>query len=52
MTMPTELKDRLLSRAAEGGEFRSSLIADPKAAISAEVGAPIPDGLDLVHHEV
>ena len=51
MTTATELKDQILSKAAEDGEFRARLIADPKAAISAETGTPIPDGFDLVVHE-
>ena len=51
MTAATELKDRILSRAAEDGEFRSRLITDPKAAISAETGQTIPDGLDVAVHE-
>ncbi len=28
----TELKDRILSKAEEDGDFRARLIADPKAA--------------------
>ena len=51
MTTATEMKDRILSRAAEDGEFRASLIADPKAAISAETGKTIPDGFDVAVHE-
>ena len=33
------------------GEFRARLIADPKAAISDETGATIPDGFDVAVHE-
>ena len=51
MTTATELKDRILSRAAEDGEFRARLIADPKAAISAETGQTIPEGFDVMVHE-
>ena len=51
MTTATEMKDRILTRAAEDGEFRSRLIADPKAAISAEIGTTIPEGFDIVVHE-
>ena len=51
MTTATEMKDRILSRAAEDGDFRARLIADPKAAIASEVGTTIPDGFDLVVHE-
>ena len=51
MTTATEMKDRILNRASEDGDFRALLIADPKAAISAEIGQPIPDGFDVVVHE-
>ena len=51
MATATEVKDRILSKAAEDGDFRASLIADPKAAISAEVGAALPEDFDVVVHE-
>ena len=51
MTTATEMKDRILNRAAEDGEFRASLIADPKAAIASEIGTTVPDGFDVVVHE-
>ena len=51
MTMATELKDRILSKAEEDGDFRARLIADPKAAISADIGADIPDVFNVTVHE-
>ncbi len=51
MTTATELKARILSKAEEDGEFRARLIADPKAAISSEVGVAMPDGFDVAVHE-
>ena len=51
MTTATEMKDQILDRAAEDGEFRSLLIADPKAAIASEVGTVVPDGFDVAVHE-
>ena len=51
MTTATEMKDRILSKAADDGEFRARLIADPRAAISAEIGQTIPDGFDVMVHE-
>ncbi len=51
MTTATEMKDRILNRAAEDGDFRARLIADPKAAIASEVGTVIPDGFDVLVHE-
>ncbi len=51
MTTATEMKERILSKATEDGDFRAHLIADPKAAISAEIGQTIPDGFDVMVHE-
>ena len=51
MTTATEMRDRVLSRADEDGDFRAALISDPKAAIAAEIGQTLPDGFDLVVHE-
>ena len=51
MTTATEMRDRILTRADEDDEFRARLIADPKAAISSETGATVPDGFDIVVHE-
>ena len=51
MTTATELKSQILTRAAEDGDFRARLIADPRAAISAEVGATVPDGFEVTVHE-
>ena len=50
MTTATELRTQILDRAAEDSDFRARLIADPKAAISAEIGATIPDGFDVAVH--
>ena len=51
MTTATEVKTQILSKAADDEEFRASLIADPKAAISAETGATLPEGFEVVVHE-
>ncbi len=51
MTTATEMRDQILTRADEDGDFRARLIEDPKAAISAEIGADIPDGFDVAVHE-
>ena len=51
MTTATELKTRILDRASEDGDFRARLIADPKAAISSEIGMSIPEGFDVEVHE-
>ncbi len=51
MTTATELKTQILTRADEDGDFRARLIEDPRAAISAEIGADIPEGFDVAVHE-
>ena len=51
MTTATELKTKILTKAAEDGDFRTQLIANPKAAISAETGVTIPEGFDIAVHE-
>ena len=51
MTTATEMRTRILSKAAADGDFRAHLIADPNAAISAEIGQTIPDGFDVAVHE-
>ncbi len=51
MTTATELKARILNKAEEDGDFRARLVADPRAAISAETGTTIPDGFDVAVHE-
>ena len=51
MTTATELKTKILTKAAEDGDFRTRLLTDPRAAISAETGVTIPEGFDIAVHE-
>ena len=51
MTTATEMRDRILNKATEDGDFRAHLIADPKAAISDEIGQTIPEGFNVAVHE-
>ncbi len=51
MATSADQKARVLSRAAEDGDFRARLIANPKETISAEVGTSIPEGFDVAVHE-
>ena len=51
MTTATELKTKILSKAAEDGDFRARLLADPNATISSELGTTIPEGFHVAVHE-
>ena len=51
MTTATEMRGQILSKAADDNDFRALLIADPRAAISAEIGTTVPDAFDVVVHE-
>ncbi len=51
MTTATELKTKILSKAAEDGDFRTRLLTDPRATISTELGMTIPEGFDVAVHE-
>ena len=45
------MRERLLEKAAEDEAFRARLLADPKAAVSDELGVEIPDGFTIEVHE-
>ena len=47
----TELRERLVEKAAVDGAFRARLLDDPKAAVKAELGLAIPDGFNIKVHE-
>ena len=51
MTTATELKTQILTKAAADGEFRTRLLTDPRAAVSAETGVTVPEGFNVVVHE-
>ena len=51
MKTATELKTHILTKAAEDGDFRTRLLTDPRAAISAETGVTIPEGFNVAVHE-
>ena len=51
MTTATELKTKILTKAAEDGEFRTRLLTDPRATISTELGMTIPEGFNVAVHE-
>ena len=47
----TELRERLVRKAAVDEEFRARLLADPKAVVKDELGLTIPDGFTIQVHE-
>lgn len=47
----SEMKAHIANKAAEDGEFRTRLLADPKAVISAELGVSIPERFTIHVHE-
>ena len=51
MTTASEMKDRVLKKAADDGDFRARLLADPKAAIAGETGMSLPGGFNVAVHE-
>ena len=51
MTTATELKTQILTKAAADGEFRTRLLTDPRAAVSAETGVTVPEVFNVVVHE-
>ena len=46
-----EMLRQIVEKSALDADFRQQLLADPKAAISGELGISIPDSMDIVVHE-
>ena len=46
-----KLQGRLVARARADPEFRSQLVADPKATIGALVGSEVPEEITIQVHE-
>ena len=46
-----EVTAQIRERAASDAAFRSQLMADPSAAVSALLGMPIPEGVSITVHE-
>ncbi|MGF1471332.1 MAG: NHLP leader peptide family RiPP precursor [Rubrobacteraceae bacterium] len=44
---PQEMRRRLIQRSVEDEEFRQRLLADPRATIEQEVGASLPEELEI-----
>ena len=47
----TELRERLVEKAAGDEEFRARLLADPTRVVERELGLTIPDGFSIKVHE-
>ena len=46
-----EIRAHITAKAAEDGEFRAKLLADPRSAVSEEMGVPIPEQFKIQVHE-
>ena len=46
-----EMLAQVVEKSTVDAEFRQQLIADPKTAISSELGITIPDSMDVRVHE-
>ena len=51
MKSGVEMRDHILGRAADDAEFRTRLIADPKATLNEEFGVNLPDSFAISVHE-
>jgi len=46
-----EISEQIRERAASDAAFRSQLMADPSAAVSALLGTPVPPNVTITVHE-
>lgn len=51
MVRITDLEFQVLKLADEDSEFRSELLANPKAAIEKQIGVPVPESFNIHIHE-
>ena len=51
MKSGAEMRDHILGKAADDAEFRTRLVADPKAALNDELGVSLPDSFAVSVHE-
>ena len=51
MKSGAEMRDHVIGKAADDAEFRTRLVADPKAALNDEFGVSLPDSFDISVHE-
>ncbi len=46
-----DMLKQIVDKSAVDSDFRQSLLADPKSAISGELGITIPESMNIVIHE-
>ena len=51
MKSGAEMRDHILGKATEDAEFRTRLVADPKAVLTDEFGVSLPDSFAISVHE-
>lgn len=51
MNTQKDLRDQIMSRAAEDEAFRKSLLSDPRGAVKSAFGIDAPDNLNVHVHE-
>ena len=51
METPSEMRTKIVGKAAEDADFRARLLSDPKAAIGQELGVAIPASMSIEVHE-
>ena len=47
MSTQSQVEREILAKAEEDGAFRAQLLENPKAAIKAATGLPVPDGINV-----
>ena len=51
MKSGAEMRDHIVGKAADDAAFRTRLVADPKAALTEELGVELPDSFAISVHE-
>ena len=46
-----EMRDHMVGKATDDAEFRTRLVADPKAVLNEELGVELPDNFAISVHE-
>ena len=51
MQSGAEMRDHIVGKATDDAEFRTRLVADPKAVLNDELGVSLPDSFTISVHE-